>query len=99
MERADLNVTEFVFDEESLIHIARHDVYEADIREVLENSPQFFINPPSSERTATHLMLGPNQAGRFLLAAIIQVEGTIWRPITAHWFHARLARRFYTEGG
>jgi hypothetical protein len=97
MERADIVVTDFEFDAENAEHIGRHGVFEHHLREVLRVAPQFFVNPPTPERTASHLMLGPTTAGRFILAAIIQIDGDTWRPITAHWFHERLARRFYRE--
>jgi hypothetical protein len=97
MERVDLIVADFRFDDDNASHISRHDVHEHDLREVLANAPQYFVNPPSPDRTASHLMLGPNKDGRFILAAISEVEPNIWRPVTAHWFHTRLARRFYEE--
>lgn len=94
MEQVNLDVQAFDFNDESIEHMARHRVQPEDVLEVLNASPQFFLNRRG--RSAPNAIVGPNAAGRFHFVAIIPIddEGT-WRPVTAHWMERRRALRYY----
>lgn len=67
-----------------------------DILEVLGNEPRCYVL--SAGGRIRYNILGPNNAGRYLLTAIGHVEATVWRVITAHWMEERRARRDYDGG-
>jgi hypothetical protein len=96
--RIELEITELTIDEAKEQYLARLEkqVTLDDILEVLSNEPHFFA---LEERGRTRYnLLGPNNAGRFLLTAVARLEGTRWRVVTAHWMDARRGKRDYDGG-
>ena len=89
-------VAEFLWDytrEGNVEHIARHKVTPGDVHEVRDNQPHFYDARPGYEGV---VMLGPNQAGRFLYLAMLEVEPLgVWQVITAYWLQRRRALRLY----
>ena len=75
-------------------HIARHGVGPEDVEEVLSRTPHFFRN--TTPYGASHVMVGPNDAGRYLRVALTETstEG-VWYVVTAHWLSKRRGERLY----
>ena len=97
MERVSLSVAAFVYDDWNQEHMLGHDVKPEDLDEVLHNAPRFFTNWP--DRTASHVMLGPDNSGAFIFAAIDPTnQDGVWYPLTAHWMARRRALRIYDSG-
>jgi hypothetical protein len=87
-------IERFDFDDVNREHLARHDVRESDIWAVLDGKPLFFPYLPA--RTATHLMLGPDETQRILLIAILETESPgVWRPVTG--WESRQGRAIYAR--
>jgi hypothetical protein len=93
MEQVPLQIEGLIFDDENREHLAKHNVTELDVFDMLENQPKFFTNLPG--RSAPNVVLGPSSAGRFLFVAIAPVEYNLWMPVTAHWMQRRRALRYY----
>ena len=68
-----------------------------DVREVVGLSPRYFVRQGADG--PEYSILGPNQAGRYLVIAIatMGVPGD-WRLITAYWTRESRGRRLYEEG-
>jgi uncharacterized DUF497 family protein len=94
----DLEVDDFEWDEVNIAHLLeRHSTDFNDINEVLDSRPQYFTN--LAERAGSHVMIGPNYAGRFFFAAIVRTSRVgIWRVITAWSLSRRDALKLYEEG-
>ena len=83
-------------DDGNVDHIARHGVYPEDVNELKNNAPRFGLNTP--DKSATHVMIGPNLAGRYLHVAIVETlrPGT-WFVVTANWLNRRRGERLYSQ--
>jgi hypothetical protein len=81
MASVGLVINELEWDEHNEEHCAEHHLTPTIAEEVRTRLPLFFPNKP--DRTATHLMIGPDAAGNFWTIAILDtnIEGR-WRPIT-----------------
>jgi hypothetical protein len=92
-------IREFEWDEgtgRNVDHIALHEVTPADVEEVLDNAPRFARS--NRDEGATHFMLGPTKAGRFLFAAIVETPITgRWYVVTAYWMSRTRADRIYNR--
>ena len=73
-----------------------HDVHRNEVFAVFHNRPRYFIKV--TDEGTRFSMLGPNDRGRYLLVVIAQVEGDLWRVITAYWLQQRRGERLYREG-
>ncbi|HEX5139402.1 MAG TPA: hypothetical protein VFX19_00530 [Dehalococcoidia bacterium] len=95
-EPADIEVTELIWLEASIAHIAKHGLSQSDVEEVLDIAPQFFEDLPG--RSGTHIILGPNASGRFIYVVIApeEFEGE-WVVVTAFPYNRRRAMRHYRE--
>ena len=83
MESANLHIEELIIDARKADYIStKYRVSPADVFEVLHTAPKF---THFDRRWGIFDMIGPNRAGRFLVAGIQQVEGTTWRLVTAYW--------------
>jgi hypothetical protein len=95
MERAEVDVTGFEWSFEAgrnVLHIAEHGVTPADVDEVLNNLPHFFIN--DADHMGGVIMLGPNLAGRYLFVAMYETaEEGLWYAATAYWLSRARAER------
>ena len=95
-DSSNIVVSGFLWDyslQGNVAHLALHDVKPDDVYAVLSNSPIFFDNVPG--RTATHVMVGPDNKDRVLYVALLATsESGIWQPV-AGW-ESRLARRIYS---
>jgi hypothetical protein len=93
---AAIDVIGLEFDDVNVEHLARHGVTPDDLWSVLLTAPQFFMNLP--DHGGSHVMLGPDERGRFFYASIVQVGTTgVWRPITGWPIRSARARRLYRE--
>lgn len=103
MERrlAAISVSSIAISEAKAGYIITKGVLVADVNEVFENAPRFFLEV-NAEGDSRYFFLGPNLNGRFLLVAIAPVESSEeeneWRLISAYWLRERRGRRLY-EGG
>lgn len=97
----DLEVVAFEWDWDeggNVEHIARHEVMPEDVNEVKDHAPRFGLNP--ADRSATHVMLGMNRAGRYLHVAMVETPRRgVWFVVTANWLNARRAQRLYDRLG
>ncbi len=86
---------EWDWDEDGNVdHIGRHAVSPEDVGEVKDNKPRFGQNP--AYKSATHIMVGPNLAGRYLHVAMIPTfRHGYWFVVTANWLTARRGERLY----
>ena len=96
----DLGIETFDWDysaDANVDHVALHGVKPEDVEEVAFNDPHFFTARPDYDGD---VMVGPNQAGRFLYAAMIETpQSGVWRVIMAHWMERRRAERYYNAQG
>ena len=77
----EIEVYEFEWDDRNELHCARHSVTPVTAEEVKDGVPKFFANDP--EKAGTHIMIGPDFAGRCWTIAIKPTgEPGRWRPIT-----------------
>ena len=59
MQRVEIEVDAFDYDDQNEAHLAEHGVTPDEIDSVLYNKPRFFANLPG--RSATHVMIGLRQ--------------------------------------
>ena len=71
----------FDWDEDNLAHAARHGVTPIIVQQVAFNEPKLFANVGEG-RTGSHLMIGPDDGGRFWSVVLIGLVPDLWRPIT-----------------
>ena len=90
-ESDSIQVEALVFDEWNEDHLAAHGVEQADVEEILDNSPGFFHNLPN--RAGSHVMIGQNNQGRYFFIAIRPIAGVIWYPVTGWSLNRRRALR------
>jgi hypothetical protein len=96
-QRVEIEVTELTVDDAKAAYIERqHNVTAADVSQVMEGVPHFFLR--RGRRGDEYSVLGLNRAGRYLVIAIAQVHGGEWRLVTAYWLNERRGRRLYDEG-
>jgi hypothetical protein len=77
----------------NLEHTPRHGVTPGDVHGVRHNQPRFYDARPGYEGV---VMLGPNQAGRFLHVAMVELEARgLLQVITTYWFERRPALKLY----
>lgn len=80
----DITVEAFIWEDRdggNLEHCARHGVTPVVAAAVLGESPRFFLNDPG--KTGTHMMIGPDDNGRFWTVVILPgAEPGQWKPIT-----------------
>jgi uncharacterized DUF497 family protein len=93
--RAEIEIASLLIDEAKEAYIGTKGVQFADILEVLAGAPRFFVS--FDRRGERYAMLGPNQAGRYLLTAIANVDEGVWRVVSAYWLRANRGRRLYEE--
>jgi hypothetical protein len=93
-EPADIEVTQLIWQDESIRHVERHGVKMDAVEEVLANRPEFFEDLPG--RSGTHVMLGPDLSGRFVYVVLAPdiLEGE-WVVVTAFPYGRRRALRHY----
>ncbi len=77
----EIDVADLLFDDENEAKFAAHGISVVEVLEVYENRPRFYVNRP--DRRASHVMLGPTFAGRFLVVPIEPAARAVWRPVTA----------------
>lgn len=99
-ERLDsIRVDSFIWDvspDGNVLHIQRHNVRPGDVEDVAANEPHYYLNLPG--KSATHIMVGPNRTGRFLLVAMSRSGSeTSWYVITAVWLERNRGARFYNR--
>jgi hypothetical protein len=70
MARLKLKVEDFEWDEDNLAECAYHGLGPRLVAEVRDRQPLFFLNDP--ERTAAHMMVGPDYSGRTWVVAILE---------------------------
>lgn len=76
-----IDVDDLLFDDENEAKFGAHGIAVAEVQEVYDNRPRFYINRP--DRRASHVMLGPTWSGRLLVVPIEQIGAATWRPVTA----------------
>lgn len=77
----EIDVWEFEWDENNERHAATHRVTPVVAEEVKDSRPLFFRNRPG--RSGTHMMVGPDETGRFWTIILGQTSTRgRWRPIT-----------------
>lgn len=81
-------------DSGNLDHLARHGVTEERVWQVFLGPARYVTNAPATGRSGTHLMIGPDAAGRFwtIVLAMVDEETGRWRPITG-WPSTRKEER------
>jgi len=92
--RVDLTVEIIEIDPRKAEYIRSKGVEPEDVAEVLLNAPAYFL---FSDQWGIYDMIGPNNAGRFLIAGIQHVAGSNWRLVTAYWNDDGRAERQYLE--
>jgi hypothetical protein len=90
---ARLRVAQLVWNSQNLSHIRRHGGSVRVCREVLSNAPKFF---EQTGRSGSHLMIGPDRAGRFWTIAIDDLGDGRVMAVTA-WPSKRNQVRRYEE--
>jgi len=76
-----IDVWEFEWDDNNESHCARHNVTPMVAEHVKDSRPKFFRNRPG--KTGTHVMIGPDDTGRFWTIILLEASRTgRWRPIT-----------------
>jgi hypothetical protein len=97
-------VEELAFDDRLIDHLnergtyAKHVVSLAEILEVHQGRPRYFLNTGSGARRAPAIMLGLTARGRCLCVPIEPVGSDgVWRPVTAFEANAH-HREKYEEG-
>ena len=94
METANIQVSGLVWDALSEAKIAVHGLSIQDVEAVRHNAPKFFTNLPG--RSADYVMLGPDEDGRFVFAAIVSThDPERWYVVTAFRLERRRALRIY----
>jgi len=77
----EIEVREFEWDERNEKHCARHGVTPLLAEVVKDGQSKFFGNKPG--KTGTHMMVGPDDRGRFWTIIILETgQRGRWRPIT-----------------
>lgn len=94
MEAADIKVWAILFDDTKIDYIATKGVMPADVDEVHGNRPRYFVRNPARN---LYNMIGPNRAGRFLVAGLQQITETQFRLVTAYWNNDGRAQRIYED--
>ncbi len=72
---------EFQWDTRNLEHAARHEVSPRLVLAIAANEPRLFRNSGTG-RSGSHLMIGPEDDGRFWSIVLLRISEEIWRPIT-----------------
>jgi hypothetical protein len=91
-------IDDFQFDDDNMGHMARHGVSKALVFDVAVHSPRIFVNPPTPNRSGSHLLIGPDTSGRMWTIVIVWVDGAaaLWRPITG-WPSTGKERRAWQD--
>jgi len=71
----------FDWDNDNLTHAARHGVTPDVVQQVAVNEPKLFANSGKG-RSGSHLMVGPDDTGRFWSVVLLELTSELWRPIT-----------------
>lgn len=86
-----------LWDDQNEDHLlGEHDVTIADVEEVRQNKPRFFVNLP--DRGGSHVMVGPDFGGRFYFVALAPtpIRGC-WRPVTGWSMNRAQALKLYNR--
>jgi uncharacterized DUF497 family protein len=77
-------IRELEFDNRNLEHLAPRGIDPNLVLEILAGEPVVAANEPKSDRSGSHLMIGPAANGRHWTIVIVEVDEDlgIWRPIT-----------------
>jgi hypothetical protein len=87
-------IEDFVWDEEIEEHFARHWLSQDDVLAVAKSDFLGFENLP--DRGGTHVMIGPDEAGRILYVSIRPTSTSgLWEPVTG--WESRLGRRIWAK--
>ncbi|MGD0018196.1 MAG: hypothetical protein ABSD62_02995 [Candidatus Limnocylindrales bacterium] len=76
-----IDADELLFDDENERKFRLHGISVAEVADVHDNEPRFYIN--REPRRATHVMLGPTFGGRMQVVPIERIGPGLWRPVTA----------------
>lgn len=76
-----IDADELLFDDENESKFRQHGITVAEVADVRDNEPRFYVN--RGARRATHVMLGPTFGGRMLVVPIERIRAGLWRPVTA----------------
>jgi uncharacterized DUF497 family protein len=89
------SIDDLVFDDYNQEEMARHGVTIREVRQVFDRGFRLLRN--AKEHTATHLMVGRTNGGRWLTIPIARTaQPGVWRPATA--FPSRPADRAKLKG-
>ena len=91
----EIEVFEFDWNDQNEGHCARHGLTPVTAKEVKDGAPKFFENDP--EKTGTHIMIGPDAAGRCWTIVIKPTDQRgHWKPITG-WPSDKTELRKYND--
>ena len=78
----EIRVWELEWDDANIAHCEEHDLTPEVADEVLWREPVFFENRPGMP--GSHVMIGPDEAGKLWTIILVHVLGVRWRPITGY---------------
>jgi hypothetical protein len=93
-----VNELQFEWDEHNLQHVmieSPHGITPALLEGMRTQNPQFFRDARPG-RSGSHLMIAPDERGRFWSVVLLHKGGTLWRPITG-WPSTNAQIRLYWE--
>ena len=75
-----MEVDELEWDEANIEHCARHELTPTVAESVRTGAPKLFPNGES--KTGSHVMVGPNEPGRYWTVILLDLGNGKYRPIT-----------------
>lgn len=88
-----MKVTRFIWPEDRIDHIARHDVHPEEVEEVCFGQA-FIQRAKSTGKNPVYYVLGQTVSGRYLLCVVIQFPEGVGYPVTARQMTDNEKRRF-----
>ena len=91
----DWSEADFQWDQHNIDHAERHGITPRLLSRVASGEPLLFAEKRTG-RSGSHLLIGPDEAGRFWTVVLARLGANRWRPITG-WPSTNSEIRLYEE--